>query len=65
MAAKMGAAASLPHFSFLGSSSITSMARRGSSAGTNPTKESTPGAREYRRVAGSSFWAVPVFPATS
>ena len=46
MAANTGAAASLPHFSFLGSSSITSMAKRGASAGANPMKESTPGARE-------------------
>ena len=45
-ARRSGAAASLPHFSFLGSSSITSMTKRGSSAGANPTKESTPGARE-------------------
>jgi len=42
----MGAAASLPHFSFFGSSSSTIMARRGSSAGAKPTNESTPGARE-------------------
>ena len=46
MLAKIGAAASLPHFSFFGSSSMTSMVSRGSSAGTKPTNESTPGARE-------------------
>ncbi len=46
MAAKMGAAASLPHCSFFGSSSMTSIAMRGSSAGAKPTKDSTPGARE-------------------
>src|SRR5262245_3715997 len=46
MAEKIGAAASLPHFSFLGSSSITIMAMRGSSAGANPTKDKTPGACE-------------------
>ena len=43
MAAKIGAAASLPHFSFLGSSSRTIMAMRGSSAGAKPTKDRMPG----------------------
>src|SRR5438132_995024 len=33
IALKTGAAASLPHCSFLGSSSVTSMTKRGSSAG--------------------------------
>ena len=65
MAAKIGAAASLPHFSFFGSSSMTIMASRGLSAGAKPTNERTPGAREYRRVAGSIFCAVPVLPATA
>jgi len=46
MALKIGAAASLPHFSLRGSSSATNMTKRGSSAGAKPTNDRTPGACE-------------------
>src|SRR6202453_5358112 len=47
-----------------GSSSTTATTMRGLSTGTKPTKTAVYLSAEYLPVAGSTFWAVDVLPAT-
>jgi len=65
MRAKSGAATSPPSLAGpLGVSRETSTTRAGRDAGTKPTKDATWSTIEYLPP-GSTFWAVPVLPATA